>query len=210
MHFDAFRRTIRCRETGSGELASIPGDSWPAGRPHGCRWGERRTFVRLLYHVCGSARVDGKEIQTTLRIVAIGGGEIRTLETYAIDSHIVSLAGKKNPTALFIPTASSDSEGYWEAFQSVYGDRLGCLTQALFLLRGSPDPAIAREMILNADLIYVGGGNTLRLMRAWRRHGIDNLLKTAAKRGVILSGVSAGRDVLVQLWQSSAAICGRG
>lgn len=114
------------------------------------------------------------------------------METYAIDSQIVRLAGKKNPTALFLPTASSDSAGYWEAFQTVYGDKLGCLTKALFLLRDPPSPAIAREMILNADLIYVGGGNTLRLIRAWRRHGIDTLLKRAAETGTILSGVSAG------------------
>ncbi len=124
--------------------------------------------------------------------MAIGGGEIRTLETYAFDSHIVRLAGKKNPTALFIPTASGDSEGYWEAFQTVYRDKLGCRTLALLLLSDPPSPALAREMILNADLIYVGGGNTLRLMRAWRRHGIDALLKRAAEAGVILSGVSAG------------------
>lgn len=124
--------------------------------------------------------------------MAIGGGEIRTLETYAIDSRIVGLAGKENPTALFIPTASGDSEGYWKAFQTVYGDKLGCLTQALFLMRDPPSPAVIRDMILNADLIYVGGGNTLRLMRAWRRHGIDTLLKRAAARDVVLSGVSAG------------------
>ncbi len=34
------------------------------------------------------------------RIVAIGGGEIRTSETYEIDAHIVGLAKKKSPTGL--------------------------------------------------------------------------------------------------------------
>ena len=117
------------------------------------------------------------------RIVAIGGGEIRTSETYEIDAHIVGLTKKNNPTALFIPTASDDSEGYWEAFQSVYGDRLGCVTQVLLLQKDPPDPTTARETILNADLIYVGGGNTLRLMRTWRRHGIDVVLEEAADKG---------------------------
>ena len=124
--------------------------------------------------------------------MAIGGGEIRTLETYAIDARIVELAGKKNPTALFIPTASGDSEGYWEAFRAVYGNKLGCHTQALFLMRDGPSRASIQDMILNADLVYVGGGNTLRLMRIWRRHGVDTLLKKAAQNGVVLSGVSAG------------------
>ena len=126
------------------------------------------------------------------RIVAIGGGEIRTSETYEIDAHIVGLTKKKSPTALFIPTASDDSEGYWAAFQSVYGDGLGCVTQVLLLQKRSPDQTTARETILNADLIYVGGGNTLRLMRTWRRHRIDVVLEEAADKGVVLSGVSAG------------------
>ena len=130
--------------------------------------------------------------RTVRRIVAIGGGEIRTSETYEIDAHIVGLAKKKSPTALFIPTASDDSEGYWEAFQSVYGDRLGCVTQVLLLQKDPPEPTIARETILNADLIYVGCGNTLRLMRTWRRHRIDVVLEEAADKGVVLSGVSAG------------------
>ncbi|OMF88623.1 hypothetical protein BK146_24695 [Paenibacillus sp. FSL R7-0333] len=56
-------------------------------------------------------------------IVAIGGGEISELETLAIDQTIVDLTNKKNPKALFIPTASMDAEGYCDSFQLVYGDR---------------------------------------------------------------------------------------
>lgn len=43
-----------------------------------------------------------------------------------------------------------------------------------------------------ADFIYVGGGNTLRLMTLLRRCGGDRLLDEAYKRGTVLSGVSAG------------------
>ena len=53
------------------------------------------------------------------KIVAIGGGEIGEGETLAIDKEIVSLTGKDHPRALFIPTASSDSRGYWQTFQDV-------------------------------------------------------------------------------------------
>ena len=47
------------------------------------------------------------------KIVAIGGGDLRTLETLSIDREIINLTGKSRPRALFIPTASSDSEEYW-------------------------------------------------------------------------------------------------
>jgi len=47
-------------------------------------------------------------------------------------------------------------------------------------------------MILSADLIYVGGGNTLKMIRRWRKLGVDQMLKAAYARDIVLSGVSAG------------------
>ncbi len=43
-----------------------------------------------------------------------------------------------------------------------------------------------------ADIIYVGGGNTLFMMRLWRRLGVDEILKSAYHNGTVLSGISAG------------------
>ncbi len=126
-------------------------------------------------------------------IVAIGGGDLGKLETLPIDRRIVGLSRKARPRALFVPTASGDSEGYWEAFKQVYGGRLGCRTDVLFLL-GKRRPArkeIGRKISI-ADIIYVGGGNTLRMIRLWRRLGIDVLLAGALSKGCVLCGLSAG------------------
>ena len=125
-------------------------------------------------------------------IVAIGGGELRELETLAIDEEIVRLSGRRRPRALFLPTASGDSEGYWEAFRALYGGRLGCRPEALWTIRERPSEAEIAEKILSSDLIHVGGGNTSRMMRIWRRLGMDKLLLQAYRRGVVLSGLSAG------------------
>jgi dipeptidase E len=46
--------------------------------------------------------------------------------------------------------------------------------------------------LFGADIVYVGGGNTLYMMRVWRRLGVDRILKAAYHRGTILAGVSAG------------------
>ena len=46
------------------------------------------------------------------KIVAIGGGDIRTGQTLIIDQEIVRLANKAHPELLFIPTASDDHTGY--------------------------------------------------------------------------------------------------
>jgi dipeptidase E len=124
------------------------------------------------------------------KIVAIGGGELREHETLSIDRHIVELTGKNRPHALFIPTASGDAPGYVETFRSVYGGVLGCDVGVLNLLSSVPQSMTAT--IDSADLIYVGGGNTLRMMRRWRKLGVDALLRQAHERGVVLSGLSAG------------------
>ena len=109
-------------------------------------------------------------------IVAIGGGEIRTKGTAAIDREIIRLSNKKNPKLLFIPTASSDSEEYWEHIQEYFGGFLKCKTDVLFLIKEHPSRAQIRKKIESADIIYVGGGNTLMMMRLWRRLGVDKLL----------------------------------
>ncbi len=125
-------------------------------------------------------------------IVAIGGGEIRTRGTVAIDREIIRLSNKKNPRLLFIPTASSDSEIYWQAVQEYFGKFLKCRTDVLFLIRERPSKEQIRRKISMADIIYVGGGNTLMMMRLWRRLGVDKLLVSAYENGTVLSGTSAG------------------
>lgn len=125
-------------------------------------------------------------------IVAIGGGEIRTRGTARIDREIIRLSRKKHPKLLFIPTASSDSEEYWDLIQEYFGQFLKCRTEVLFLTKEQPSAKRIREQILSADIIYVGGGNTLRMMRLWRRLGVDKLLRTAYRKGTVLSGISAG------------------
>jgi dipeptidase E len=125
-------------------------------------------------------------------IVAIGGGDLGTFGTLRIDEEVVRLTGTSAPRALFIPTASGDSEDYWHDFQRVYRDRLGCKTDVLWLLKERPGQEQIAEKILGADLIYVGGGNTLRMMKRWRKLGVDTLLRQAGRKRTVLAGLSAG------------------
>lgn len=125
-------------------------------------------------------------------IVAIGGGVIKTRGTTAIDREIIRLCGKKHPNLLFIPTATSDSELYWQHIQKYFGGFLKCKTDVLFLLQERPSQKHIRTKIDWADIVYVGGGNTLLMMRVWRRLGVDKLLKAAYRRGTVLCGISAG------------------
>ncbi len=131
-----------------------------------------------------------------MKIIAIGGGEIGRpgfpVETTKIDREIIALTGKKNPRLLFIPTASSDSESYYEVVKKHFGKRLGCQTDVLYLIKEVQSKKKIEEKVFNSDIVYVGGGNTAKLMKVWRKTGLDEILKKAGEKGIVLSGVSAG------------------
>ena len=63
---------------------------------------------------------------------------------------------------------------------------------SLCLISSKPDSREIENKILGADIIYVGGGNTLKMMNLWRKLGIDKLLAQAHQAGAVLCGVSAG------------------
>lgn len=48
------------------------------------------------------------------------------------------------------------------------------------------------KRILKADIIYVGGGNTLKLMQYLKKYTIDKMLVKAYNQGSVMCGVSAG------------------
>ncbi len=130
------------------------------------------------------------------KIVAIGGGSIgfgaAKPEVMSISREIIRLSGKKVPRLLFIPTASSDDKAYVRAVQNHFGNKLGCRVDSLFLLKQPPKYSEIAKKIRIADIIYVGGGNTLLMINRWKKLGVVGLLKQAEKKGKVLCGPSAG------------------
>ncbi|HOZ36794.1 MAG TPA: Type 1 glutamine amidotransferase-like domain-containing protein [bacterium] len=112
--------------------------------------------------------------------------------TFNADKELVKLCGKKRPTLLFIPTASLDSADYVGCISRYFNIIFGCKIQVLYLTAGRYSHKEARDKILKADIIYVGGGDTLKMMHLWRKYGIDKLLCLAAGKNTVLAGVSAG------------------
>ena len=58
------------------------------------------------------------------------------------------------------------------------------------------------DIVLGADVIHVGGGNTANMLDVWHRHGARiykpaMLLSRRSDRGAVLTGGSAGGTVLV-------------
>ena len=130
------------------------------------------------------------------RIIAIGGGELRERTTLVIDEYIVTLAkehaGENRPYALFIPTASHDYMPYYNTFHKVYTGVFNVKTDVALTVFKEPDMEKIKAKFDKADVIYVGGGDTVFMIEHWKKIGLLPLIKDAYERGVILAGLSAG------------------
>jgi dipeptidase E len=128
----------------------------------------------------------------TRTIFAMGGGGF-TMEpgNPLLDDFVLALPGRAEPRILFLPTASGDEAAQIAAFQARFGDR-ACRPQrlSLFRLHGSARPL--RDIVLDQDVVYCGGGSMRNLLAIWRAHGLDAILREAWERGIVLAGPSAG------------------
>ena len=123
------------------------------------------------------------------QIIAIGGGGFgRTPGEGLIEKYILDQSEKDVPNICFIPTATGDNEAYKVNYYSTFS-KLDCFPSHLDFFKRTPD---LKELILNQDVIFVGGGNTKSMLAVWKDWGLDLVLKEAYEKGVIMSGVSAG------------------
>ncbi len=118
----------------------------------------------------------------------LGSGGFRTEERRAALAAATAehFAGCTN--VVFVPWALADHDGYVSAMNdsSLSGD------VALAGLHEAADPAAA---IAEADGIYVGGGNTFRLIRALHETGVMETIRNRVRvDGVPYMGVSAGSN----------------
>ena len=130
------------------------------------------------------------------KIIAIGGGELRERTTLRIDEYVAGLAkaraGEKRANALFIPTASHDFMPYYNTFHKVYTGVFDIKTDVALTVFKEVDLEKLRAKIEKADMIYVGGGDTVFMLESWKQTGLLPLIEEAYRRGVIIAGLSAG------------------
>ena len=109
-----------------------------------------------------------------------------------IDDYLLDLTGVSKPRVCFIPTASGDAESYGRRFEAAFAGRAE--TSVLSLFGRDPWGYSDPRMLLDQDLLYVGGGSTANLLALWRAHGLTELLREAAGNGTVLAGISAGMN----------------
>jgi peptidase E len=137
------------------------------------------------------ARVGEKTMkpdQPTKHIIAIGGRAL--VAPYTIERYLVELSGKKYPKVALLAQATGESTDYKLRFFTAFS-AVGAKPYNVSLL-GMVDPLEIAKALLEADIIFVGGGNTKSMLALWREWGVDELLQQAYDNGTILAGVSAG------------------
>ena len=121
------------------------------------------------------------------RIFISGAGLISHFLPY-----VKSLTGKQNPRMCLLPTAVGDSPDIINRWYERCNELdIKAFVQRTFISSYEQHQSF-EEVLLSMDAIVVTGGNTLNMLAIWKAHGIDEILKTAWERGIILSGGSAG------------------
>ena len=122
-------------------------------------------------------------------IIAIGGGGFgRNPKNLDIESYIIDNARVSRPKICFIPTATGEDKSYIVSFYKAFS-KLQCQPSHLEFFTRTPD---LRNLILDQDIIFVGGGNTKSMLAVWNEWCLPHLLRQAYVNGVVLAGVSAG------------------
>ena len=129
-------------------------------------------------------------------LIAIGGGSLQEKSTLKIDAFIADLAkkraGDKRAVGVFIGTASHDSMPYFNTFRKTYTAEFNIKADCVLSVYGEMNDEKIKTKFEKADLIYIGGGDTLFMLDWWKQKGILNYLFDAYDRGVIIAGLSAG------------------
>jgi dipeptidase E len=126
---------------------------------------------------------------TSTHIITIGGGGLsQEPDKLAIERYIMKQARRPRPSVCFIPTASGEDDAYIVRFYSAFS-QLDARATHLHFFRRTPD---LRSLLLQQDIIYVGGGNTKSMLAVWREWGLPDILREAWQSGTVLCGSSAG------------------
>ena len=120
--------------------------------------------------------------------ILLGSGGYRTPERIAnFRAHVIAHLGDVDQV-LFIPYALHDHDKYVQMMidRGLHAD---------YDLVGIHRASNPRDAVADAQAIYIGGGNTFRLLNALYQYDLLDIIRQRVRAGVPYVGVSAGSNV---------------
>lgn len=118
----------------------------------------------------------------------LGSGGIRTQPRLDLWQSTVDAFLKDVANVLFIPYALKDYDAYTA---KIIEDEL-CGKREIKCIHTFKDPKVA---ILKAEAIFVGGGNTFRLLKTMQDLGLISIVREQVLAGCLYIGISAGTNL---------------
>lgn len=125
---------------------------------------------------------------TGLTIIAMGGGGCTNHADPLLDDWILALLGEPRPRIGFLGTASDNAPDKLRGFHVAFAGR----AEIAPLLPADASANTCAAWLAGLDMVYVGGGDMLKLRREWIRSDWAESIAAAARRGLTIAGVSAG------------------
>lgn len=116
-------------------------------------------------------------------------------DTPRLARYLVGLTGKERPVVVHVGAANGDSSEKVSKFFDL-GRRAGFDPRHLNLFALEDDDP--RTFFAGADAIYIDGGSTRNLRALLLEWSADVALRSAYRSGVVLSGASAGANILFE------------
>jgi peptidase E len=129
-------------------------------------------------------------------ILATSGGFRRgsrtDLEFAPLVLHAIELSGvsARRPRLCHVGTAMGDQR-WFNAVVDEAGRVAGIDVVHLNLFTMPPVEDV-NGLVLDQDVVWVGGGSVANLLAVWEVHGVGAVMRRAWEAGVVLAGVSAG------------------
>ena len=155
----------------------------------------RRSLLSLpLGLVCTSSFA---QVRRVGRLMIIGGAEDK-LKDRIILQRFVELCGGSGSRIRVLSAASSDPASAWATYQSVFSELgVGDCQPIPIPDRDAADSSTVTDLILQADGIFISGGDQRRLMELiWETEAFRALHAAFHLRGCCVGGTSAGAAVL--------------
>jgi len=127
-----------------------------------------------------------------MRLGFYSGGDPE--DNIQLDAELLKMLGKIHPKITFIPSCFESSESYFEEFRAQYS-LYGITDFQIFNLDRNYSHSDA-EKYLDADLVYLSGGNTYYFLNQIRRTKFYKLIHKYVRTDGVLAGQSAGALIM--------------